>query len=118
MDEGAGSPLAREILAACLDVPVRSLRRVAPAAAGAALTAALALGLYHDLSAADADWVRPYLGPPLTVDPTLHAIYAEAGQDGIAAISPLATREAQIALAPLSSGRIAPVTLRDSSEAR
>jgi erythritol kinase len=118
IDDGAGSLLAREILAACLDVPVRSLRRGAPAATGAALTAALGLGLYHDLSAADADWVLPYLGPPLPVDPTLRAIYAEAAQDGTYVRQPLATREAQIALAPLSIGRIAPVTLRDSSEAR
>jgi len=115
MDEGAGSPLTREILAACLDVPVRPLRRGAPAAAGAALTAALGLGLYRDLGAADADWVLPHLGAALPVDATLRATYA---QDGIDALSPLATRKPQIALAPLSIGRMAPVTLRDSSEAR
>lgn len=118
MDEGAGSPLAREIFAACLDVPVRPLRRGAPAVAGAALTAAFGLGLYRDLSAADADWVLPHLGPPLPADPTLCAIYADAAPDRIDALAPTATSEAQIALAPLSIGRIAPVTLRESSEAR
>jgi erythritol kinase len=118
MDEDAGSPLAREILAACLGASVRPLRRGAPAAAGAALTAALGLGLYRDLSAADADWVLPHLGPPLPVDETLRAIYAETAQNAVGALPPMATRETQIALAPLSIGRIAPVTLRDSSEAR
>jgi erythritol kinase (D-erythritol 1-phosphate-forming) len=116
MEEDAGSPLAREILAACLDLPVRQLRWAAPAAAGAALTAAVGLGLYGDLSAAAADWVLPHLDPPLPVDPTLRAIYAEAPT--MHALSPMVTREAQIALAPLSMGKIAPVTLRDSSEAR
>ncbi|MCE3246661.1 MAG: carbohydrate kinase [Geminicoccaceae bacterium] len=70
------SALAREILGACLEIPVRPLRRTAPAAAGAALAAALALGLYPDPDAAAADWVAPHLGPPLPVDPTLHAVYA------------------------------------------
>jgi len=91
MDEGAGSPLAREILAACLDVPLRLLRREASAAAGAALTAALALGLYRDLGAAEADWVLPHLGPPLPVDPTLRAIYAEAARHATDVLSPLAS---------------------------
>ncbi len=75
-DAEDSSPLAREILGACLNVPVRPLQRTAPAAAGAALAAALALGLYPDPDAAAADWVAPHLGPPLPVDPTLHAVYA------------------------------------------
>ena len=73
-------PLVREILAACLDAPLRPLRRSAPAAAGAALTAALALGLYPDPGAAAADWVTPHLEPPIAVDPTLRAVYAEASE--------------------------------------
>jgi erythritol kinase len=75
-DAEDSSPLAREILGACLEAPVRPLRRTAPAAAGAALAAALALGLYPDADAAAADWVAPHLGPPLPVDPTIRAVYA------------------------------------------
>jgi erythritol kinase len=77
LDQDAPRPLVREILAACLDAPVRPLRRGAPAAAGAALTAALALGLYPDPGAAAADWVTPHLEPPVPVDPSLRAAYAE-----------------------------------------
>jgi erythritol kinase (D-erythritol 1-phosphate-forming) len=47
---------------AMLGVPVRRLLRTAPAATGAALTAALNLGVYPDFAAAEADWVLPYLG--------------------------------------------------------
>jgi erythritol kinase (D-erythritol 1-phosphate-forming) len=59
---GAG---ALEMLGAGLGARVRPLLRAAPAATGAALTAALSLGVYPDLAAADADWVTPHLGPPL-----------------------------------------------------
>ncbi|HSA79802.1 MAG TPA: FGGY family carbohydrate kinase [Geminicoccaceae bacterium] len=91
IDQRAANPLAREILVACLDVPVRPLQQGTPAAAGAALTGALGLGLYRDLSAADADWVLPHLGAPLPVDETPRAIYAEIAQNGGDALPPKAT---------------------------
>jgi erythritol kinase len=61
----AAAPLTIATLAACLGSAVRPLQRAAPAATGAALTAALSLGLYADLAAADAEWVEPFLGAPL-----------------------------------------------------
>jgi erythritol kinase len=86
---GAG---ALAMVGAGLGARLRPLLRTSPAATGAALVAAVSLGVYPDFAAADADWVAPHLGG--------------------------APAEAQIALAPLSSGRIAPVTRRASSEAR
>ena len=59
------SAVALQALGAGLGARVRPLLRAAPAATGAALTAALSLGVYDDLAAADADWVTPHLGPPL-----------------------------------------------------
>jgi hypothetical protein len=44
-----------------LETRARRLVRAAPAAAGAALTAALSLGIYPDFAAAAADWVAPCL---------------------------------------------------------
>jgi len=76
-DDGAASPLARQVLAACVDAPLRVLRREAPAAAGAALIAAVALAHYRDLAEASRDWVGPHLGAPEPVDPDLRRAYAE-----------------------------------------
>jgi erythritol kinase len=70
--DGAQSPLARRILAACIDAPVRRLCRETPAAAGAALIAARALG--HDLAG---DWAGPHLADVEPVDRDLRAIYAK-----------------------------------------
>lgn len=66
-DTGAAGPHARAILAACLRVPLRMTGFEAPAAAGAVLVAAVALGHYRELSDALADWVEPRLSavPPL-----------------------------------------------------
>jgi erythritol kinase (D-erythritol 1-phosphate-forming) len=74
--DGAQSPLARQILAACVDAPVRRLRRETPAAAGAALIAAGALGHDRDF-AQGTEWVGPHLGDLEPVDRDLKAIYAE-----------------------------------------
>jgi erythritol kinase len=63
--ERAPSRVALQALGAGLGAQVRPLLRQAPAAAGAALTAALSLGVYRDFAAADADWVAAHLGPPL-----------------------------------------------------
>ena len=59
---GAG---ALEMLGAGLGARVRPLLRTSPAAAGAALAAAVSLGVYDHFAAADADWVARHLGPPL-----------------------------------------------------
>jgi erythritol kinase (D-erythritol 1-phosphate-forming) len=83
--DGAASALARQVLAACVDAPVRVLRRDSPAAAGAALIAAVALGHYRDLAAASRDWVGPHLADPEPVEPDLRAIYAGRAADASSA---------------------------------
>jgi len=75
--EGAASALARQVLAACVDVPLRVLERAAPAAAGAALIAAVALGRYCNLVEASRDWAGPHLRAPEPVDRDLRRTYAE-----------------------------------------
>lgn len=69
-------PIARQILAASLCSPVRISRRPDPAAVGAALTAAVSLGQYANVTGALAEWVTPYLDPPEPVDPDLARCYA------------------------------------------
>jgi erythritol kinase len=124
----ASSPLRRAILAACSGCPVRTVERAAPGAAGAALFAAVALGFFPNFADSADAWVEPWLGEPERVDPELYARYAQlypiwcgarSATAGIArALDGSAPRDAQMALAPLSIGKIAPVTLRASSEAR
>jgi erythritol kinase len=131
--EGAGSsPLRRTILAACMGAPIRVVGRAAPGAAGAALLAAVALGHYGNPAEATGAWVSPWLAEPDPVSPELQARYAQlypiqCGARPLTAeiAQALDDRQpepppsgAQMALAPLSIGRIAPVTLRDSSDAR
>ena len=57
---GAG-PLAYECLAGCLDAPVFTIGCETPAAAGAALVAAVALGQYRNVIDGQRDWVEPHL---------------------------------------------------------
>jgi sugar (pentulose or hexulose) kinase len=73
---GAASRLARQVLAAHVDAPVRMVRRERPAAAGAALIATIALAHYPTLADATRDWVEPHLGDLEPVDPDLRAVYA------------------------------------------
>jgi erythritol kinase (D-erythritol 1-phosphate-forming) len=68
-------PLLRRILAACFDRPLRSCTRRDPAASGAAIVAAVALGRYTDAGEATADWVEPYLTNPEAPEPELAAAY-------------------------------------------
>jgi erythritol kinase len=75
--DGAASPLARQVLAACVDAPLRVFRRETSAATGAALIAAVALGHYRDLAEGSRDWVGPHLADPVPVDPDLRRVYAE-----------------------------------------
>jgi erythritol kinase len=60
VNAGAG-PLAYGCLAACLDAPVFTPACETPAAAGAALVAAVALGHYRDVIDGQRDWVEPRL---------------------------------------------------------
>jgi erythritol kinase len=61
-------PLAYESLAACLDAPVFAIGCEAPAAAGSALVAAVALGHYRDLSDGQREWVEPRLREVQPID--------------------------------------------------
>jgi erythritol kinase (D-erythritol 1-phosphate-forming) len=58
---GTAGPLARAALAASLGAPLRAIESEAPAARGAALFAAVALGAYPDVVASFAEWVEPGL---------------------------------------------------------
>ncbi len=70
------SPLLRQVLAGVFGVPVRRVERQAPAAAGAALFAALRLGQYPATVAAQGDWLVPWLGPREPPVAELQALYA------------------------------------------
>ena len=73
---GAGrSPAVRAILAASLDAPVRVSLREEAGAAGAAMIAACAVGVFPDMHAAIARWVAPQLGPAEAPDPALAKTY-------------------------------------------
>lgn len=77
VEGSAASALARQVLAAHVDAPVRRLDRACPAAAGAALIGAVALGHYGSLEAAAPDWVEPHLGALEPVDCDLRELYAQ-----------------------------------------
>ena len=71
----ARSKALRAILAACLDAPVCVSSREEAGAAGAAMIAACAIGVYPDMYAAIARWVTPTLGTAEPPDPALVKIY-------------------------------------------
>ncbi|MFN3275738.1 MAG: FGGY family carbohydrate kinase [Paracoccus sp. (in: a-proteobacteria)] len=66
----------RAILSASLNAPVRVSDRDEAGAAGAAMMAAVAIGVYPDMEACIAEWVTPLLGAPEAPDPALAASYA------------------------------------------
>lgn len=68
----------KTILASALATPVRDSSRQEAGAAGAAMMAAVAIGVFPDLGAATARWVTPLLGDLVRPDPTLVDIYASA----------------------------------------
>lgn len=72
----ARSRVARDVLAAVLDRPVRVAGREEAGAAGAAMIAALNLGLYPDAAACAADWVAPFIGEAEAPNPELTRLYA------------------------------------------
>ena len=73
----AKSPLMRAILAACLARPVRVIAQPEAGAAGAAMIAALSVGLFPDMAACAARWITPRLGPVAPADPELATLYAQ-----------------------------------------
>lgn len=68
----------RAILAAALGASVRTAMREEAGAAGAAMTAAMAIGVYRDWDACIDDWVRPLLGPAEAPDAALVPLYQQA----------------------------------------
>lgn len=75
---GARSHALRAMLAAALRAPVRASGREEAGAAGAAMIAAVSLGLYPDMEACVAQWVRPLLRDPLAPDENLVEAYERA----------------------------------------
>jgi erythritol kinase (D-erythritol 1-phosphate-forming) len=71
----ARSPALRQVLGAAVGAPTRVSSRAEGGAAGAAMMAAVACGVYPDMTACIADWVTPFLGPAEANDPGLTAIY-------------------------------------------
>lgn len=72
----ARSPALRRILAAATGARIRSGSREEAGAAGAAMIAAVSIGVYPDMAACCADWVTPLLGATEAPDPALAATYA------------------------------------------
>lgn len=73
----ARSRALRTILASVLDAPVRESARQEAGAAGAAMMAAVAVGVFPDLAAATERWVTPLLGDLVRPDPALARTYGE-----------------------------------------
>ncbi len=71
----ARSGVMRAILAACLNRPVGEAAQTETGAAGAAMIAAVGIGLYPDMAACAARWIAPPARPAEAPDPTLAAIY-------------------------------------------
>jgi erythritol kinase len=74
----ARSAAIRTIMAAMLGSPVTASRREEAGATGAAMIAAVSLGVYPDMAACAAEWVSPLLGAPQQPDGDLVAIYDAA----------------------------------------
>lgn len=72
----ARSAALRGVLAAAVGAPTRVSSREEAGAAGAAMIAAVAVGVYPSMAACIADWVTPTLGPAEANDPALTAHYA------------------------------------------
>lgn len=71
----ARSASLRKILSAAMGASVRTTAREEAGAAGAAMTAAVAIGVYPDMTACMTDWVQPLLGPAEAPDTALAARY-------------------------------------------
>ena len=91
----ARSTALRRVLAASVGAPTRIASREEAGAAGAAMMAAVAIGVYPDMAACIAEWVTPTLGAAEPNDPALTEIYARLYPS---------YRDARLALAPVWSG--------------
>lgn len=69
------SPQLRQILSACVGVPVRSGQREEAGAAGAAMMAAVAIGAYPSMARCVETWVTPLLDAPEAPSSTLSERY-------------------------------------------
>ncbi|MBO0902441.1 FGGY-family carbohydrate kinase [Jiella sonneratiae] len=74
----ARSKTMREILASVLGCPVRNVEREEAGAAGAAMIAALSLGLYDGMEACSAVWIEGRLSQQVLPDQALAPCYDEA----------------------------------------
>jgi erythritol kinase len=72
----ARSGALRKIMAAAIGTNLRSSTREEAGAAGAAMMAACAIGVYPDMDACLRDWVEPALGPIEAPDAALTARYS------------------------------------------
>jgi erythritol kinase (D-erythritol 1-phosphate-forming) len=70
------SPTLRGVLGAVVGAPTRISTRDEAGAAGAAMMAAVALGIYPDMEACIKEWVTPLLGQPEAPDAELMQLYA------------------------------------------
>lgn len=71
----ARSAAVKSLLAAALDRPVRGVTQEEAGAAGAAMIAAVRLGLFPDIGAATQAWVTPLLCDPVEPDAALARTY-------------------------------------------
>ncbi len=71
----ARSRAFKRIMASALGVPLRESSREEAGAAGAAMMAACAIGLFPDMASCAASWVTPTLGDTVQPDPELTALY-------------------------------------------
>lgn len=88
----ARSAALRGVLSAAVGAPTRISSREEAGAAGAAMIAAVAAGVYPDMRACIDEWVTPALGPAEPNDADLTALYAGRY---------LAYRSARVALEPV-----------------
>jgi len=72
----ARSRALRSVIAAAVGSPARVSSREEAGAAGAAMIAAVAIGVYGDMHACIAEWVTPLLGPAEAPDPALAETYS------------------------------------------
>lgn len=73
----ARSQSLRKILAAALGASVQTSEREEAGAAGAAMIAAVSLGIYKSMEDCVKEWVQPYQRPSEQPDPSLISRYAE-----------------------------------------
>ncbi len=73
----ARSRAMRAILAAALGADVRTLSREELGAAGAAMMAAVAIGVYPDMGQCAEAWVQPFLDEVAAPDPRLSEFYSK-----------------------------------------